>query len=162
MPDADDDWRRRVAANIHNFLNVIRGRERWTGYFGILGAEQQEAAGPSPCVCRFGPQPRRTALRAAILTPIDSPPASGSGNVLSLALRLLCCGQLALVLSGCADDAARLMYRSQSELMRHRRLEAVSAERKRAAERLKATLAEGDARQRTLDELQAALTACLK
>ena len=84
---------------------------------------------------------------------------------------LLCGGLLALVMVGCADDAARLMYRSQSELTRHRRMEAESAARQRAmeraADRLQAELdegevpAEGEAQERTLEELQAAVTVCL-
>ena len=102
---------------------------------------------------------------------------------LRLGPNLLCCGLLALVMAGCADDAARLMYRSQSELTRHRRMEAESVTReraqkraadklqkelaegeaqKRAAEKLQAELAEGEAQDRTLDQLQAALTVCLR
>ena len=92
--------------------------------------------------------------------------------------RLLCGGLLAMVMVGCADDAARLMYRSQSELTRHRRMEAESAARQRemerAADRLQAELdegevlaggevpAEGEAQERTLEELQAAVTGCLR
>ena len=85
---------------------------------------------------------------------------------------LLCGGLLASVMVGCADDAARLMYRSQSELTRHRRMEAESAARQRAMERaadkLQAELdegevpAEGEAQERTLEELQAAVTGCLR
>ena len=88
---------------------------------------------------------------------------------------LLCGGLLALVMVGCADDAAQLMYRSQSELTRHRRMEAESAARIRATERAterardraQAALAEGEvpaegeAQERTLEELQAAVTVCL-
>ena len=84
---------------------------------------------------------------------------------------MLCGGLLALVMAGCADDAARLMYRSQSELTRHRRMEAESADHKRAMERARdraqAALAEGEvpaegeAQERTLEELQAAVTVCL-
>ena len=93
---------------------------------------------------------------------------------LRLARSLLCCGLLALVMAGCADDAARLMYRSQSELTRHRRREAEAAAGKRAAERAAAklqaevaesevvarTVNEGEARKRTLEGLEAALTVC--
>ena len=85
--------------------------------------------------------------------------------------RLLCGGLLALVMVGCADDAARLMYRSQSELTRHRRMEAESADHKRAMERARdraqaapaegEMLVEGEAQERTLEELQAAVTVCL-
>ena len=71
---------------------------------------------------------------------------------LRLAPSLLCCGLLALLLAGCADDAARLMYRSQSELTRHRRMEAESAARERAtkqaADKLQKELAESVARER--------------
>ena len=95
---------------------------------------------------------------------------------LRLCPSLLCCGLMALLLAGCADDAARLMYRSQSELTRHRRMEAESAAReraakraadklqtelaeveaqKRAADKLRKELAEGEARKRTSDQLQA-------
>ena len=105
---------------------------------------------------------------------------------LRLSRSLLCCGLLALLMAGCADDAARLMYRSQSELTRHRRMEAQSAARKRptkpAQEELQATvdeaqaqkrtpddgeaqdrtLDEGEVQKRTLDELQAALAVCLR
>jgi len=101
---------------------------------------------------------------------------------LRLCPSLLCCGLMALLLAGCADDAARLMYRSQSELTRHRRMEAESAARERAAKRaaeklqtelaevearkrtsdqLLATVAEREAQKRTLDELETALTECL-
>ena len=91
-------------------------------------------------------------------------------------LRLLCCGLLARVMAGCADDAARLMYRSQSELTRHRRMEAEAAARIRAAERAAAklqvevaedealdrTVAESEGQKRTLEELEAVLTICLR
>ena len=78
---------------------------------------------------------------------------------LRLCPSLLCCGLMALLLAGCADDAARLMYRSQSELTRHRRMEAESVARelatKRAADKLQKELAEAEAQKRTSDELQA-------
>ena len=58
------------------------------------------------------------------------------------------------------------MYRSQSELRHYGRMEAEAAGQKRAtkrgAARVQATLAEDDARKRTLDELQAAVTRCLR
>ena len=79
---------------------------------------------------------------------------------------LLCCGLLALVLTGCADDTVRLMYRSQPEMTRHRRMQAETAARKqamkRARDKVQAALTEAEAQERTLDELQAALTACLR
>ena len=102
---------------------------------------------------------------------------------LRLAPSLRVCGLLALLLPGCADDAARLMYRSQSELTRHRRMEAETAARERATKRaadklqtelteveapkrtsdeLQATVAEREAQKRTLDELETALTVCLR